>query len=76
MIPLGIYEHYKGGRYEVIALAKREGSLEDMVVYKPLYDNPVANCFVRPLAEFTQEVICESVRKPRFRFVTQDGTHP
>lgn len=70
MIPqLGIYEHYKGGRYRLVALAKREGSLEDMAVYEPLYDNPVAKTFVRPLAEFTEEIVRGEYRGPRFRLL-------
>lgn len=37
MIKKGIYRHYKGGRYEVIGVAKHSESLEEMVVYRALY---------------------------------------
>jgi len=32
-IPLGIYRHYKGNKYEVVGFAKNSETLEDMVVY-------------------------------------------
>jgi hypothetical protein len=31
-IPLGVYRHYKGNQYEVIGFAKRNETLEDMVM--------------------------------------------
>ncbi len=31
-----IYTHYKGGEYEVIALALKEDTLEPLVIYKSL----------------------------------------
>ncbi len=37
MLKLGKYKHYKGKDYEVIGVAKLEATLEDMVVYRPLY---------------------------------------
>ena len=33
----GVYRHYKGNTYEVIGFAKHSETLEDMVIYKPLY---------------------------------------
>ncbi len=42
MIPplnLGIYRHYKGKEYEVIGIAKHSETLEDVVVYKALYES-------------------------------------
>ena len=35
-IPLGIYRHYKGNKYEVIGLARHSETLDDMVIYKAL----------------------------------------
>jgi len=37
-IKLGVYRHYKGNQYEVIGFAKHSETLEDMVIYKALYD--------------------------------------
>ncbi len=36
-IKLGIYRHFKGGQYRVLALARHSESLEPMVVYQALY---------------------------------------
>ena len=38
-IILGKYQHYKGKMYEVIGLARHSETLEEMVVYKALYDS-------------------------------------
>jgi hypothetical protein len=43
----GIYNHYKGGRYQVISLAKHSETGEDMVVYKSIHFGSV---YVRPLS--------------------------
>lgn len=63
----GIYQHYRGNRYEVIGVAKHSETMEDMVVYKPLYENAAAGLFVRPLAMFLEEVEMDGKRVPRFR---------
>ena len=49
----GIYQHYKGNKYEVIGIAKHSETLEDLVVYRALYDNKVSQLWVRPLKMFT-----------------------
>ncbi len=40
-IDKGVYEHYKGKRYEVIGVALHSETLEPVVVYKPLYESPL-----------------------------------
>ena len=52
------YRHYKDPAhiYEVIALAKHSETLEDMVVYRTLYDNPVSDCWARPISMWSQTV--------------------
>jgi len=37
-INLGIYHHYKGGEYEVVAVGRLEATLEEVVIYKSLYE--------------------------------------
>lgn len=66
------YRHYKGKDYLVLALARLEGSLEEVVVYQALYDTedfgsqPV---WVRPLSSFTEIVTIEGNQQPRFTVI-------
>jgi hypothetical protein len=69
----GIYEHYKGGHYRLITVAKREGTLEDMAVYEPLYSNPVAKTFVRPLSEFMEVITRDGYHGHRFRYISESS---
>ncbi|MFH1145906.1 MAG: DUF1653 domain-containing protein [bacterium] len=71
MLPLGTYRHYKGNLYKVIAIAKHSETLEDMVVYETLYDNPVSKLWVRPLTMFTGEVEVNGQKQPRFTLIKE-----
>lgn len=53
-----VYHHFKDAekRYEIVDIAFHTETEEDMVVYKPLYENPFAPLFVRPVAMFMEEV--------------------
>lgn len=51
---LGLYEHYKGNRYEVIAVARHSETLEPMVVYKALYGEGAV--WVRPFGMFVGKI--------------------
>lgn len=66
-VKLGKYRHYKGKEYEVIGVAKHSETLEDLVVYRALYDKQ--QLWVRPLKMFKETVIVKGVQKPRFEFV-------
>lgn len=66
-IKAGIYEHFKGGRYEVQGVARHSETEELLVVYRPLYGE--GGLWVRPLAMFTEEVARDGRRQPRFRRV-------
>jgi len=66
---LGIYEHYKGKKYRVIGVAKHSETLEDLVVYEPLYENTTSKLWVRPLAMFFETVEVNGKRVPRFKYV-------
>jgi len=61
----GMYEHYKGNRYEVIGVAKHSETLEELVVYRALYGT--RETWVRPLSMFFEDVEVEGKRVPRFR---------
>ena len=65
----GIYQHFKGGKYRVLGVAKHSETLEELVVYEALYDNPRSTLWVRPLAMFTEEVDRGGITQPRFRYL-------
>ena len=70
-ISKGIYEHYKGRRYEVMDVARHSETMELMVLYKTLYkgDFPEGSLWVRPLAMFKEEISINGKMVPRFRKV-------
>lgn len=63
----GLYRHYKGKNYRVIAQATHSETLEQMVVYQALYGE--GGMWVRPLAMFLEDVTIEGVTQPRFALV-------
>lgn len=64
-----VYKHYKGDAYEVVEIALHSNDDSWMVVYKPLYENPAASMFTRPLDEWRTEVEWEGNRVERFNLV-------
>jgi hypothetical protein len=64
----GIYEHYKGGLYEVIGTALHSETLEEMVVYKHVYGND-QGLWVRPASMWNELVEKDGVTVGRFRWV-------
>ena len=66
-VPPGIYEHYKGGRYEVVGVARyTEDPHQEFVVYKMLYESklepegtilPAGTLWIRPKKMFTETII-------------------
>jgi hypothetical protein len=60
------FRHYKGDHYEVVLLALHSNDEEWMVVYKPLYENPDAPYFTRPLHEWGERVEWEGNFVKRF----------
>ena len=65
--PPGLYEHYKGMRYEVIDTVRHSETLELMTLYRALYGEH--GLWVRPAAMFNETVVIEGVKRPRFRRV-------
>lgn len=67
---MGKYQHSKTGNYyRVIGVAKHSETLEDLVVYECLYDNPKSTLWVRPLSMFVEEVELHGRKVPRFVYV-------
>ena len=63
---LGKYKHYKGKEYELIGIAKHSETLEEMVVYKALYQNEGENLWVRSKAMFFEKIIVDGKETNRF----------
>lgn len=68
-IKLGKYKHYKGKEYEVIGIAKHSETLEEMVVYKTLYENSESNLWVRQAKMFVEKIVVDGIEVERFKFV-------
>ena len=65
----GIYQHFKGNRYELIALASHSETLEPMVVYRALYGE--RGLWVRPAAMWTELIDRDGYHGPRFQYIGQ-----
>ena len=65
----GRYEHYKGGPYRVLAIAKHSETLEEMVVYQQLYGEE--GIWVRPSEMFLETVEVKGKTVPRFRYIEE-----
>lgn len=63
-VELGVYEHYKGGRYDVIGVVRHSETLEPLVLYRHFGESDL---WVRPAAMFFEEVEVGGRRLPRFR---------
>ncbi len=64
----GLYQHYKGGLYQVISVATHSEDMAAMVVYRALYGN--FGLWVRPASMFGQTVtLADGTNVPRFRYL-------
>ncbi len=70
MLKLGIYKHYKGNLYELIAIANHSETLEKMVVYKALYGKE--EVWVRPISMWDELVEADGKIVHRFELVEED----
>ncbi len=67
MIKKGIYEHYKGNKYELIEIANHSETLEKMVIYKALYGE--GEYWVRPLSMWEELVEVNGEKIARFKYI-------
>ena len=64
----GIYQHFKGNRYQVIDIVRHSETQDEMVLYKALYGDFVL--WVRPLAMFAAPIELEGEVFERFPLLT------
>ena len=65
----GKYKHYKGNFYQVLGIAHHSESLEELVVYKALYQTEGENLWVRPLKMFTETIAINGKEIKRFEYI-------
>jgi cyclomaltodextrinase / maltogenic alpha-amylase / neopullulanase len=67
----GRYQHYKGGFEEVIGVGRHTETLEEMVIYRTLYDSGFGKgaLWVRPKKMFLEKVKWDGKVVPRFKKV-------
>jgi len=63
----GIYEHYKGMKYEVIDTLRHSETEELMVLYRALYGDE--GLWARPFNMFFESVTIEGKEQPRFKYI-------
>lgn len=68
-LQLGIYEHYKGNRYEVLGVAKHSETLGSFAVYRALYGEH--GLWIRPLDMFLETVDIDGSQVPRFKLIKE-----
>lgn len=65
LVPGSRWQHYKGGKYELVDVVIVEADMEIGVVYRPLGSPRVS--FFRPLSVWQELVDWQGQRLPRFR---------
>ena len=63
----GRYRHFKGNEYEVIGTARHSETLEELVVYRALYDN--GGLWVRPAAMWDEQIERDGQAVRRFTYI-------
>ena len=63
-IKLGIYKHYKGNVYEVLAIARHSETLEDVVIYRDV--NSPEKVWARPASMWNDEISLDGKTVKRF----------
>ncbi len=58
----GTYLHYKKKKYRVLGVARHSETLEELVLYECLYENPGGQVWVRPMSLFLGKTDTGEVR--------------
>ena len=66
----GIWEHFKGNRYQVLGTSTHSETGERCVVYRKLYDDYAI--FHRPVLNFLEQIDRPEYAGPRFWIVEPD----
>lgn len=73
-VKLGKYQHYKGKFYQLIWIARHSETLEELVVYRALYESEEFwnNALrVRPKAMFFEDVKVDWNKIQRFTYISE-----
>ena len=62
-----LYHHYKNKPYKFIGTAVHSETLDEVVIYETLYDNPRGKLWVRPKDMFFESIEIENKTVPRFK---------
>ena len=65
----GKYRHYKGMEYLVHGVVRHSETLEELVLYETLYENPQGKMWVRPKEMFQENIEVGGKLQPRFTFI-------
>lgn len=70
-LKLGRYRHYKGKKYEVIGIARHSETLEELVVYRALYESEFGKnaLWVRPVRRFLEDVEFNGKKVKKFKLL-------
>lgn len=66
VIPNAIYQHYKGGKYKALMVAKHSETQEELVIYKSL---ATGETWARPIQMFCSGVIVNDEVLMRFQLI-------
>ncbi len=68
------YKHFKNGKlYEVLGEARHSETLEEMIIYRALYENQYGfgSIWVRPKGMFFEMVLHQGNKVPRFEKIEE-----
>lgn len=70
----GKYQHYKGKFYEVVDIVRHSETLEELVLYRALYESNEFgkdDLWVRPMKMFFENVMIDGIEIPRFKYISE-----